>query len=145
MTVAGKPAGLVNRAHTTDRDQFASGSGGPPTEGAPVRRPRWIWSTARALAPRSSAPPPGPAPSRPGPTPARERPARASGTPGSRRPGEGGLERAQGWRQVWTPRRAMETAASAITPGSSAAPSSIRRTAASTTPWSNMAAKRGCR
>ncbi|MFI2208166.1 M23 family metallopeptidase [Streptomyces sp. NPDC020141] len=36
--------------------------------------------------------------------------------------------------QASTPRRAMETAASAIAPGSSAAPSSIRRTAASTTP-----------
>lgn len=43
-----------------------------------------------------------------------------------------------------TPRSAIETAASAITGGSSAAPSSIRRTAASTTPWRSMAASRGC-
>ncbi|MFE5855078.1 peptidoglycan DD-metalloendopeptidase family protein [Streptomyces sp. NPDC056500] len=36
--------------------------------------------------------------------------------------------------QVWTPRRAMETAAFAMTSGSSATPNSMRRTAASTTP-----------
>ena len=38
----------------------------------------------------------------------------------------------------------METAASVICSGSSAAPSSMRRTAASTTPWSSIAASRGC-
>lgn len=42
-----------------------------------------------------------------------------------------------------TPPRAMETAASAMTAGSSAAPSSIRRTAASTTPWRSIASRRG--
>lgn len=42
-----------------------------------------------------------------------------------------------------TPPRAMDTAASAMTAGSSAAPSSIRRTAASTTPWRSIASRRG--
>lgn len=42
-----------------------------------------------------------------------------------------------------TPPRAIETAASAMTAGSSAAPSSIRRTAASTTPWRSIASRRG--
>lgn len=45
--------------------------------------------------------------------------------------------------QPRTPPRAMDTAASVICAGSSAAPSSIRRTAASTTPWSSIAASRG--
>jgi hypothetical protein len=42
-----------------------------------------------------------------------------------------------------TPRSTMDTADSAIRAGSSAAPSSMRRTAASTTPWSSIAASRG--
>lgn len=45
--------------------------------------------------------------------------------------------------QPRTPRSTMLTAASATTPGSSAAPSSIRRTAASTTPWTSIAASLG--
>lgn len=45
--------------------------------------------------------------------------------------------------QPRTPPRTIETAASVIRAGSSAAPSSIRRTAASTTPWSSIAASRG--
>lgn len=47
-------------------------------------------------------------------------------------------------RQPRTPRRAMPTAASTISDGSSAAPSSILRTAASTTPCSSIAVSRGC-
>ncbi|WP_107488850.1 peptidoglycan DD-metalloendopeptidase family protein [Streptomyces subrutilus] len=53
-----------------------------------------------------------------------------AGPPGARAPG-------RSWArgpQPPTPRRAMATAASVTTSGSSAAPSSIRRTAASTTP-----------
>lgn len=46
--------------------------------------------------------------------------------------------------QPRTPPRAMATAASVMPSGSSAAPSSMRRTAASTTPWSSTAASRGC-
>lgn len=46
--------------------------------------------------------------------------------------------------QPRTPRSAMDTAASATDAGSSAAPSSIRRTAASTTPCNSIAASRGC-
>lgn len=46
--------------------------------------------------------------------------------------------------QPRTPRSAMDTAASATDAGSSAAPSSMRRTAASTTPCSSIAASRGC-
>ncbi|MDX6348363.1 MAG: hypothetical protein QOF84_3153, partial [Streptomyces sp.] len=48
-----------------------------------------------------------------------------------------------GWGQPRTPRRAIATAASAMVPGSSAAPSSMRRTAASTTPWSSSALSLG--
>lgn len=43
------------------------------------------------------------------------------------------------------PLSAVATAASAISPGSSAAPSSMRRTAASTMPWRSIAARRGLR
>lgn len=46
--------------------------------------------------------------------------------------------------QPRTPRSAMDTAASTISGGTSAAPSSIRRTAASTMPWRSIAASRGC-
>lgn len=67
---------------------------------------------------------------------ARDRPA-GDGGPGAPRGTPPGA-------QPRTPRRAMETAASAISSGTSAAPSSIRRTAASTTPWSSIAASRGC-
>lgn len=45
--------------------------------------------------------------------------------------------------QLRTPLRAIETAASVISSGLSAAPSSVRRTAASTTPWSSIATRRG--
>ncbi len=45
--------------------------------------------------------------------------------------------------QPHTPRRAVATAASVIRPGSSAAPSSMRRTAASTTPCNSIAVSRG--
>lgn len=46
-------------------------------------------------------------------------------------------------RAPCTPRRIMPTAVSAITAGSSATASSIRRTAASTEPWSSIAASLG--
>lgn len=46
-------------------------------------------------------------------------------------------------RTPCTPRRIMATAVSAITDGSSATTSSIRRTAASTEPWSSIAASLG--
>ncbi len=53
---------------------------------------------------------------------------------GSAVAGPGAVSRARARDQPLTPRRAMPTAASVIAEGSSAAPSSIRRTAASTTP-----------
>lgn len=66
-------------------------------------------------------------------------------------PGRGNQEDRPGPANRWpahglqprTPLSAIATAASATAPGSSTAPVSIRRTAASTTPWSSIAASRG--
>ena len=69
---------------------------------------------------------------------------RCRGCRHGRRDAAAAVERRPARGQPRTPRRAMETAASVISAGSSAAPSSMRRTAASTTPWSSIAASRGC-
>ncbi|AQT74641.1 hypothetical protein B1K54_25985 [Streptomyces sp. fd1-xmd] len=69
-------------------------------------------------------------------------PARGPGTAAGGR-WDGAVSAGRGGAQPRTPRSAMARAVSVMTSGSSAAPSSIRRTAASTTPWSSIAASLG--
>ena len=64
------------------------------------------------------------------------------GPPGAAEAGVPAAPGGPAYRPV-VPRRAMATAASTMAPGCSAAPRSIRRTAASTMPWRSIAVSRG--
>lgn len=99
--------------------------------GGPVRRVR---SGPESRAPAGAAPPRRCEPSGP----------RVRGAVGPRRVWRRGQGPQREVGQPRTPPRAMATAASVMRSGSSAAPSSMRRTAASTTPCSSTAASRGC-